>query len=648
MTAISSGYCGASASFTLSGQYRRGRFLSIPHENVPLTLFLKRCTGPVRKACAHPRVGTVSVGEYCSDGDLEITALTTDCSGNYSITITGSYLAAALAVGPWVPNPLFSCGAPPASDNPAGAPYLPYVRDPATLALYGCPRDIGASGTALSAGFGDLINDETGGITDASVINGACGYVEPVPACAACQSTTGAFFVTRPTPVTVVRPGDGTVQYQTQALSGSYTLDFWDNRYGAGLIAYFVKDGSFYQVGGAQVTLTDRCGRSETIGTASYPGVSQIGSVDWPNIVSVTTANWTGYCSPPLYHSFAGPLGPLFVSGPISPAPAITRDISPVLPSLSDLCICSFPTFGVRLQTCTGSTPERLQADADGGKLAVAWSSAGAVKTAFHLSPTRQIGASTVGWEPTETVEASGADDLGMVYLPGGSLYLSYQLGGAALYRICLAAGETGRWSIASPASPAVSRHSDSGRAEGQAHRWIANGTLTSAGSLQFSQCRGNRSAWTAPSVVTSLAAGPYCGGAYARGRYVCLFTLAATVAGVGAAGELFCTLSSDGGATWSHPVFTGYSGYCSSVVCTAQGILVASVWGAGGTQHTGFLQSHNGGEGWQNLFSYGLAVPDLPVPPVLAAVEDTVFCVWVSGDQPQYLASTDGGVTWW
>ncbi len=480
MPAISAGYCGAAASFTLSGQYRRGRYLTIPHENVPLTLFLKRCTGPVRKPCAHPRVGTVSVGEYCSDGEIEIMPLTTDCAGNYSVTVVGSYLAAALAVGPWVANPAFSCGSPPAADNPANAAWLPFVRDPASIARYGCPRDIGASGTAISSGLGDLINDETGGISDASVINGLCGYIAPTGVCSECQNTTGAFFVTRPTAITVVRPGDGTVQYQAQSLSGSYTLDFYDNFTGAGVVAYYVKDGSFYQVGGAMVHLTDSCGRTETIGTASYPGVSQIGNVDWPNIVSVTVSNWVGECSPPLYTSFAGPEGPLFVSGPLTAAtrPRILRDVYPAVPTLTDLCINAFPSFGIRLQTCTGETPERLQADTHDERLAVSWLTAtgGTLRTAVHLSPLRHIGNSAEGWEAAEVVESAGADDIGMAYLPARALYLSYMLGGAAKRRLNPMAGAAGGWGLATAAVPAVSRHSASGRAEGQAFRFRALG----------------------------------------------------------------------------------------------------------------------------------------------------------------------------
>lgn len=167
-------------------------------------------------------------------------------------------------------------------------------------------------------------------------------------------------------------------------------------------------------------------------------------------------------------------------------------------------------------------------------------------------------------------------------------------------------------------------------------------------GALNFSQCRDNRGSWTTEVAINALAAGPWCGGVFTGNRYVCLFTLAQTVAGVGAAGQLFCTHSTDGGNIWSTPVFTGYTGYCSGIARTAQGILVAAVWGAGGTTHTGFLQSRNGGEGWNNEFEFGLAMPDLPLPPTVTALQDTVFCVWVSGNVPQFLASSDGGVTWW
>lgn len=653
MAIYNPGYCGSGGTFTLSGQFRRGQFLTIPHENCPLTLFVKRCTPPHKAPCAH--LSGTGGGQYCSDGTIETVALTTDCTGAYTVTVTGCVLAVGLAIGPWVPNPDFSCSAPPPWIDPFSTGWLAYIRDPATADQYDCARDIGGSGTALSSSIGDLYPDESGGVTDGSSVNGGCGYVSPAPGCLPCIYTTGAVFVTRPTPVTVTYPGDGTVQLQPESLNGSYTLELWDNRYSAGLVAYYTLDGRNYQVGGAQIHLTDSCGRTEVVGSASYPGIAQIGYVDWPNLTSVTVSNWTPDCSPPLYTEFSGPDGPLFVSGPLTgpPGPALpaqTAQLYPVMDDLTRLCIDSFPVFGIKLQTCTGSVPERLQADARGDLLAVAWVSGGALKTACHRSPTRTIGRSTSGWEPTQTVEASGADDIGMVFLPNEGLYLCYALSGSAAYRLNRSFGANGAWSTVQVPSPAVPRHSASGRGEAQAFRMRALGTQTANGPLEFSQCRDNRgSSWTAPVTVTANAQGPYCGGAFIDNRIVCLFSLAQNVSGVGAAGEIYSTFSTDGGATWSAPFFTGFGGQCSGIARTAQGVLVACVWGAGGSTGTGFLQSRNNGEGWHNDFRFGTAVPALPRPAALAALEgtDTVFCVWVSGEQPQFVASVDGGVTW-
>ncbi len=656
MAIRSTEYCGSAGVFTLSGQYRRGNASAIPHENVPLTLFIKVCNGPQRRPCAH--TGTVTgvgtVGEYCSDGVIQTVPVTTDCSGNYSVTVSGSILAAALAVGSWIPNPAFSCAAPPPTEG-GGTSWLPYILDPATASRYGCPKDIGGTGTALSLAIGDLYPDETGGITDGSQVGGACGYVAVSEPCMPCKYTTGSFFVTRPTPVNVIYPGDGTVIQQPQSLNGSYTLNFWENFYRAGIVAYYTNDGANYMVGGVNVHLTDSCGVTETVTSEGYGGIAQIEHVDWPNIASVTVSNWPGDCSPPLNTVFAGPEGPLIVNGPltgppIGTLPAQNAQIYPVMDNLTGLCIASFPTFGVKLQTCTGAVPERLQADTYQGILAVAWISSGALKTACHRSATRYSGSSIGGWETTETVETASADDIGMVYLPDESLYLCYQLSGTPLYRLNARLGSGTAWGATAAPNPAVSRHSSSGRAQDQAYRFRATGGLSTMAPIQFSQCRDNRGAfWTAPRQVTALAQGPYCGGIFAANRYLCLFTLSANTPGVGAANQLLLTTSYDGGVTWSAPIFTGHNGQCSGIAKTAQGALVAAVWGAGGSSDHGttFLRSVNNGEGWAQVGIGSRQPPPLSTPPALVAIEDTLLCVWVSGDQPQFLASMDGGATW-
>ena len=654
----SSDYCGSTGTFTLSGQFRRGQYLTIPHENAALTLFVKRCTGPEKLPCAHPSpsIPTIPGGTYCSDGAIEVVTLQTDCNGNYSVTVEGCVLAVGLAIGNWIANPRFSCSTPPPLGSPTYTDWLLYIRDPTTLAKYGCEKDILGSGTALT--IGDLYPNETAGPTDASQVNGACGYEATPPICYACQLTDGCFYLTRPTAVMVTTLPDGSVQFAPQALNGSYTLDFWDNTYHAGLLTYYTLDGKNYMVGGVNVHLTDACGLTETVTSFSYPGIAGIHTVDWSNITAVTVSNWPGDCNPPLYITFAGPEGPLFVSGPLAgpPGPVLPvqdAQLYPVLADLSQFCIDSSLTFGVKLQVCTGTVPDRLQADCYRDVLAVAWISSGVLKTACHRAPTRSIGSATQNWEAAQTLETANADDIGMIFLPNESLYLCYLLSGVAKYRLNQSFGANGAWGAALSPLPVVARHSASGRGQEQAFRFRALGTQTTNGVLEFSQCRDNRGVeWTAPTAVTMQAQGPYCGGVWLENGYGCLYSLATNVVGVGAAGDLMWTESTDGGVTWSAPVFTGYTGQCNGIVRTHQGILVAVVQlltpETGGLYGTRFLQSRNGGKGWSSDFAYGYAVPGLPRPPFLAAMEDAVFVVWVTGDQPQFLASLDGGVSWW
>ena len=131
------------------------------------------------------------------------------------------------------------------------------------------------------------------------------------------------------------------------------------------------------------------------------------------------------------------------------------------------------------------------------------------------------------------------------------------------------------------------------------------------------------------------------------------LYSLAQTVPGLASAGSLCMAKSVDGGPTWALS-YTGYSGQCGGIARTRQGVLVAVVLnntpisGFPGLYGTGWLQSRNNGEGWSNESAPGMSVPALALPPVIAAQEDIVYTVWVTGDQPQFLASRDGGVSWY
>lgn len=646
------GYCSNTGTFTLSGKFTRTSEAGISHENVPLTLFVKQCSPPGAKPCAHqPTSGPGSPApgaQYCADGSITAQYTTTACDGSYSFTVNGSTLAIGLAIGHWVSNPDFSCAAIAPGVGGSGENWLLYIPDAETQIWYNCGFGLSASGTALtppSPIFAEFIEDALGGLTDATLNSAVspCGPIAGGQICLGCQQVTGCILLMYAGGVTGTYP-----DYIADILTGSYTFNFWDSGQ-AEVFTYYLLDGKYYTVRGVEVTVKDVCGNSETITTVGA-GAGGFTQVDWYNLSSVSIGNWTTDCSPPIGVDFSGPAGGmLFINGPYAALPvALLTDISPTLPSMTPYCMQREPILGAPLQEpCIGTVADRLAADTLGGVLAVAWISSGALKTAVHRSPARQIGSSTAGWEATDVVEATDADQIAMTFLPNESLYLTYYLSGVAKYRLNKSFGANGKWLAAASPNPVVGGPGACGRGQEQAFRFQAQGSFTANGAIAFSQCRDNRGAeWTAPVVVTPNAAGPYCGGIFVENLHGCLFTPATSVSGSVAAGSLYWTQSTDGGATWSAPVFTGFGGgiLCNGIVRTRQGVLVAVVWDP--TAHTtAFLVSRNGGQGWQSV-TRSTPVPALTIPPVLAAIGDLVFVIWVTGEQPQFLCSQDSGIT--
>ncbi len=666
-------YCGSSGSLTISGYYTRnaehGAAGAIPHENCPMTLWYKMCASPMAAPCAHNPANFDSFpgSQICIDGTIGMAQTTTDCTGFYTFSLTGVITGFLVGPGSYIENPAYTGCDEAFVPIPAGGAAQQWVLDGPSSVAFGCAADTSWKVTEPGGAIATGSNPPGGELSSAAWIfaeedlgAGPCvGTAPSTSTCYACSYSGTGIVGRQNTPLFDTSLG----KYVANPITGSWTADLWSPS-PLSPIHYYTKDGKFYTVSGVGVVVSDSCGNTDsTYGGSGTP------ATDWYNWVSgsVSLQNWTpGTCSPPLYTPFLGPDGVhnLLVQGPFDTLNTGDVQIYPNPFSMSGLCLMGGLSYGVQLQPpCTGVQTERLQADMSKDVLAVAWvgSAGGALNTICHRGPSKHIGSSTVGWEAAHTVESAAADDIGMVFLPNESLYLTYLLSGSPVYRLNKMFGSGADWSTTGSPNPLVARHSASGRGEGQAFRFRALGTPTTNGNLEFSQCRDNRGAlWTAGEddsssiVITESAQGPWCGGIFVENACICLYSLAQTVPGLAAAGSLCMAKSVDGGQTWAL-TFTGYSGQCGGIARTRQGVLVAVVLttsspisGLPGLFGTAWLQSRNGGEGWANEFKFGLSVPALALPPAIAAQEDIVYTVWVTGDQPQFLASRDGGISWY
>lgn len=645
-------YCSNTGTVTLTGNIKYGTHVlpGVNRENMPLTLFVKYCCNPKTKPCAHPvpSHATPPGSVYCADGYITPQYGTTDCSGNFSFTVQGSILGVQLNMGTWVANPAFTCSAPTsgAVNYTDDASFIPDAQTQTWM----------NDGCSFGTGFeviptGSLLHDVGGNFSDEVSNTNNDVYICPgtvaIPYCRACTDkfgqpfwsaiAGGITFPNAPNPVPVV----------ANTLSGSVSLQVYWGCGGATTVSYYVKDGKYYIVSGIYVTLTDGCGKSNT----NLP-TPIIGGFDWHNYSSVSVSNWTPNCSPPIGTPFAGPLGGnLIVSGPFTHITSAPKDVSTIYPNydgkIPAMCPNACATFLIELQPpCIGTTPDRLQADCYKDVVVASWvNSGGALKTSCARAASQKT-AGTLGteqWESPYTVEATNADDIGMVYLPNEQVYLTYLLSGTAKYRLNGQRGASAAWSAAATPSPLVARHSGSCRGQKQAVRVRALGTPSTDGLLQFSQCRDNAGAvWTTPVTITSFAAGPWAGIIYTGNTYVCLFNLSSGTTH-GTANGIYKSTSTDGGATWSTPTFTGFIGAVNGICQTAKGTLHAAVWST--TSHAmSVLTSRNQGLGWGNYFSCPFSTPTMTQPPVIAAQGDNVYLIWVTGDTPQYLMNTDGG----
>lgn len=307
--------------------------------------------------------------------------------------------------------------------------------------------------------------------------------------------------------------------------------------------------------------------------------------------------------------------------------------------------------LGLACGSCNQQASSGISADIyePNGSLSVAWTNAsGALKVSTNRASLHSGTLGMQNWTSPISLETANASDVGLTYMPGGKLYLTYDLSAAKKYRTCdkFGGSSSGDWSASGTPSPAVSRHSDSSRGTDIAFRVRATGNSAS-GSIEFSQVPSqDPSAWSSPVTINTVGRGPYCGAEWNGQKYILLYTRDAD-------GKIYTQVSTNGGVSWtaSPGTDTTKTGQVSGLACNDAGVLCAPVWdngtGSGSTNRVFAMRSRDGGDAWEKDASYITQIPALSTPPQIVAYGHYFIIIWVSSDQPQFVISEDGGTTW-
>jgi hypothetical protein len=283
-----------------------------------------------------------------------------------------------------------------------------------------------------------------------------------------------------------------------------------------------------------------------------------------------------------------------------------------------------------------------MSVDTMNGVLNVAWVSAswpGPLKTRTHAAPLAYLGNSANGWLPKLTIEAGNhAYACGLAYLPNARLYLNYNLEGENKARVndTMDTGVLADWS--DPASADADHISAAGRGQMQTWRLLA-GAQSSAGGIAFSQCADNRGDnWSAPvAAIGATAQGPTCGGCWLGNQYGLLYT-------VFTGGKVRFLLAPNPVSWPAGPgIDTTFTGAVCGLAQHPSGRLVGLVQNLG-TGAVRAIWSNDKGAVWQQSAALGITPT---IPPQIVCIGDVFLAVYMSGDDPRFLASLDGGETW-
>jgi hypothetical protein len=582
-----------------------------PWEGVQLSFVVKTQTTFTSKTGFFSSGTSVVSGPYCSDGDITVTTVTTDCNGAYSFS--GANVAAiGIFLGPMRINPNFDpsrfVGFARDSDGILFSDYI--VTDVSATGWVGAIEgdaftlgDVDLRGTLLA--FSAPGTQST--LTDGSPVNG-CG-TPPLanPAHVAdgylLETKTGGYF-----------PDLNTFN----PVQGTFTLDIQTQFAGQEHIYFCIRaaSGILYDLGVqfTHATVHDSCGKSvlwTSSGSLPFPYV-----IDWYNISLVDNI---------VYNTLINCSNFLSI---LSPAPAPLREIYPVnrihdppdLGRLGQLGPGVLPVvqgLAVIVLDCTAPAGSLFAVDSFDGIISVAWikPSTGALKTASHFAPSRFVGNSANGWQATQTIETAGVSQLGEVYLITGRLALYYTTTSNVM-RFSDDLGAT--WSASRPASAGTF---DMGARSMEQTLRVLDGAV-------IQQCSDNRGVtWSAGSAPPGVTSSSHAAGAWMGFGHGVLFVSGTTISFATSPDLITWTVNS-----------VGVSGTVCGLTRLDSGRLVGLI--VVGTDFKTCV-SDDRGRTW-TVSSPIVFTPDTSMVPKIVEASGLVYIVYLFSDFPKYLASPD------
>lgn len=443
--------------------------------------------------------------------------------------------------------------------------------------------------------------------------------------------------------------GNGEITYNpgTGVLTGTININcsLGANGGSIGDIQVVVKNGtSYYSVDNASITMTDTCGNTNTFITT--PGTSGLlnwggpGWSDWPfwNSMTINSGIPTdcSYGTNPNL-TFIGTIG----GGGIAPFDYQTSvNTLPVTGGVGP----SGRYFNFRwliiLQDCTGVTNGNFMADGIEGVLTIAWcNSSSALKLARHLNPSANIGSGSTGWETTQVFTGETAENVSCVYLQDKKLYLTWLQPSAPTFiksKLNSAFGITGAWSTTSsstgPATP------ESPMSVGRAPHITYRFTAKVAGGIKMDKDVTSIPTFLGGGTPSGVSNNTYVGGAWVEDKYICVYNGTTNIQ----------LVSSTDGITWG--TATTLSGLTDKLVFLVNSldskVLVGLTYNSG-TQKCRTIRSYDKGITWeQDTVDIGV-IPSLSIPPVLVPMQEGVYACWIVSDTPNFVFTDDHGKTW-
>lgn len=571
-------------SITISGNVCRADaptafILGTPRKNQPISFICWTAIIPVSVVC--------SCGTFSQSTTTPIlVTTTTDCFGNYSVTLPNgisninAYIGAYIANSTWLGFCDTHC-----TGNPQFIPD-PSV-NPKTNQLTGATNDATGSTASTWTGSG-------GG-------HGPVNYTGPIIAPG------------------VIPPGS------------AFVLNFFSgdiaNQH-QGEIYVLVKKGTqYYQVNNANITLNDSCSASNTI--TGYATTVNGGALftDWPLWTSmVINAGLPPNCSYSTNTNLTPvslPAHTYLTNGTTLPVPVETYDLNFL--------------WAIVIQDCTPVATTVLIADHYLNIISLSWiNSLGEVWASNHRHPSKQIGTSTVGWDTPVKLAGTSLQlftNLGMTYLEDGTLELLCYTSSVVGAFTNLDFGDTTAWTGSVVSGFGVETLIPGPRTRAQT---AALAMAVSHAGLVVDTTKSGTFTISTPdfSPLPDLKRG----GMIDTGSKYGVLT---TIAGV----TYFGTCNYIGGSMTINSVST-ISGHVASMVQCKSHTLVALIYDTASSTCKA-ARSRDGGLTWEQDTTAISAIPALATPPMLVSLDGGLYAVWLISQQPWFAFSPDEGKTW-